>query len=367
MIKEKKHGNIAVLSLLAMFMVTFFYMLNKNGATGSYQGSHRSLFNGMLIIGEIGFNLITIISGYLLVKSEFKWRYFFQNVFYIESFNLLAVAIIGKKSGIELNSIKDVFRYFFPILNGTYWFATIFILLLLLAPFTKRIAELLSQKELKRLLITLLIIFSLIPTYVGIMINNSEAFLYYNRLIWLVTMQYLGAYIGLYGIKLLNRFWKSFIYLIVLTLIFISVLLVMNQNLTLLKTVFPIDTAYFWRPNSFFAVTFSLLIFMMFKGIKLPGSKILSLLSTNIVGCYLLADGYAASFLWKDVLKVNTVLEDTNFIWKMLASTAVVFLIGLIMTLIQTYLFKLLIKIIDLTTVLLTVKHSGGRHTKKVR
>lgn len=350
-----------------MFMVTFFYMLNKSGATGSYQGDHRSLFNGMLIIGEIGFNLITIISGYLLVKSEFKWQYFFQHIFYIELFNLLAVAIIARNDGIELNSIKDVFRYFFPILNGTYWFATIFIVLLLLAPFTKKIAELLPQNDLKRLLVTLLVIFSLIPTYVGIMINNSEAFLYYNRLIWLVTMQYLGAYIGLYGIKFLNRFWKSLLYLVVLTLIFVSVLIVMNRNLTLLKTVFPIDTAYFWRPNSLFSVSFSVLIFMMFKGIKLPAPKILIVLSANTFGSYLLADGYAANLLWKDTLNVTSILDDTNFIWKMLASTAIVFFVGIVLTLIQTYLFKLIIKVVDLATVILTVRHSGGRHTKKAR
>ena len=62
----------------------------------------------------------------------------------------------------------------------------------------------LKKNEYQKLLIIVLSVWCFIPTIFGLFYNSSEMFFFYNRLIWLIMMYFVGAYIRIYSIKIFD-------------------------------------------------------------------------------------------------------------------------------------------------------------------
>ena len=84
---------------------------------------------GLALVSQISVNLFYLLSGYLLIKKKTKNKLL---IFYIEVvfYSVVVFIFLSFMGYIKFDFIKFV-EFLFPILFNKYWFATIFIYLIL--------------------------------------------------------------------------------------------------------------------------------------------------------------------------------------------------------------------------------------------
>ena len=160
-----------------------------------------------------------------------------------------------------------------------------------------------KQSEYKKLLLTVVLFWSIIPTCFGIFYNSTESLLYYNRFIWLVVVYLIGGYIRLYSMQL---FSKHSILLALLS--FASMLLGMlfihkyRYGFSSLGTT---QIAYFWPPNTLPMLILSISVFYIFLNIKMKHIKIINIFASTTLGIYMLHDGILLRYIWDVIFKTK--------------------------------------------------------------
>lgn len=92
-------------------------------------------------------------------------------------------------------------RYLFPLSCGYDWFATVYVVYVLLTPFLNRLGEGLSKGEFGRFLLILFAVFSVIPSVLFFSVDNLGVMGGYS-LLWFIFLHYLTMYIRRCGVML---------------------------------------------------------------------------------------------------------------------------------------------------------------------
>lgn len=115
----------------------------------------------------VAVNCFVLISGWFGIKYSFKKILTLNNTLTFWVFVLGALAIWGGLHEIFLR--KDILMVV-PLITKKYWFITIYVALCLLAPYLNILVDAISRKEFKRLLITCICLFVILPS-VGALFN----------------------------------------------------------------------------------------------------------------------------------------------------------------------------------------------------
>lgn len=180
-----------LLRLIAMFMVVLLHVCNFGGLLQNtffdFKFLPMYIFESFSIVAV---NCFVLISGFFLIKQEFKWNklvsLMLEVIFYV--WLLLLVAIVIKT---PIN-FKMFIKGFFPITSGGYWFVTCYIMLYILFPFINKFIYSLSQKQMHIFAIITILLFS-IWTFVS-SVNKNSTFSGYS-ILWLCVLYYWGSYI----------------------------------------------------------------------------------------------------------------------------------------------------------------------------
>ena len=251
--KKVRKSNIELLRIIAILLIISFHYVYKSEYIYSFDSLsfNEYIFKTFYFFGELGVNLFALITGYFLIKNKFSLKKLIKLILEVDFYYLLLipVSIIFKiDTGLTFISIKDYFLMFFPIILNKYWFITAYLLVYCLSPFLNILINKMSQIEYKRLIIVVVLIWSIIPTFFGLFFNDTETLLYYNRFIWLIIMYIIGGYNRLYSIKFFNN--KKNIYLtalisFVIMLLSILVIYRFRYKFLILGTK---ELAYLWPP-----------------------------------------------------------------------------------------------------------------------
>jgi len=137
-----------------------------------------------------------LVTGYVGVKSDFKLSrmlvLWLQVVFYTL---LITIAFKIVNPG-AITAIAFV-RALLPVVTNQYWYFTSYFGLFFLIPFLNALVSALDKRSFKLLLMTLFMLFSVIPTVTPIDIFRIHGG---YSLIWLAVLYFIGAYIRLYGL-----------------------------------------------------------------------------------------------------------------------------------------------------------------------
>lgn len=109
----------------------------------------NSLFN-------TGVTCFILLSGYFGIRFDLKKLIGLDLM--VIFFTVLGTVALG-----DFGS-KDLIKSCIPVLSRRYWFITCYFVLCILAPFLNQVAERLEREHFRRLLLLLLLVFSLIPT-----------------------------------------------------------------------------------------------------------------------------------------------------------------------------------------------------------
>ena len=194
--KKERNVGLDLLRIISMVMVIVLHYLGKGGLLDSQNTDQISntIYWLMESLSIVAVNCYILISGYFLIKSEFKWKKFFkiwgEVIFYSVIIYIIIISI-----GLVKFNIMDAIRSFMPIITNQYWFVTAYLCLYLLSPFINKLLLNLTKKEFIKLLIILIIIFSVITILPSEMLLDKTGG---YGIIWFICLYCVAAYIRLY-------------------------------------------------------------------------------------------------------------------------------------------------------------------------
>ena len=237
--------------------------------------------------------------------------------------------------------IKGLIKALFPISFERWWFASVYIILYILYPFINILLNSIDKKTYQVLLITLLIIWCILPTFTTKSFSGSN-------LAWFLTLYAVAGYVRLYGFNpkfTLKHYTIMFIVFALITFLSSVIFTILGTKFT----IFGQHATYFFGQNRLPTFLSSLSLFMIFANMKMKNYKLINIISASTFGVYLIHDNnLVRSYLWESVFK-NVSYQNSNLLWiYSIGVCLIVFSLCIIIDLVRKYTIeKLYSKMID--------------------
>ena len=205
-----------LLRILAMCMIISLHYLSKGNVLTSLADSGK--MNAAEVAAWVvealclpAVNVYVLISGYCGRSGSFRMskviRLWGTAIFYSVGITLILgmtgnlTTAQGTMAVSEL-TIYDWMNVVFPVVTEEYWFLTAYLILYLFMPFLNAGMEKISQKDFRRILISLLIFFSVAKSVLPMQLPTDHKG---YDVLWFVCLYLLGGYFGRYGCKVFER------------------------------------------------------------------------------------------------------------------------------------------------------------------
>ena len=205
---EIKSRNIGIdcLRVISMFMVVILHLLGKGGViegTELFKANHYVIW--LIEIGAYcAVNSYALITGYVFINSNYKYSKILTLWLQVAFYSVLITAIV-KVISPETVVMKDIINSFIPVLSKQYWYFTAYFGMFFFIPFLNHLINTMPRKQLFRLIVTIVIIFTLLPTIARKDIFATE---FGFSTMWLMCLYLIGAYIKKYGfIRVRANYW----------------------------------------------------------------------------------------------------------------------------------------------------------------
>lgn len=312
-----RDSSVELLRILSMiFIICSHFCVHGNFETDSMDFSINKIILVNGILGNLGTVIFVMISGYFLSQTNFKIsriiKVMLQVMFYSCTIYFILVAL-----NIIPFSIMGTIKSLFPILFNQYWFATTYVILIILSPYINRLINSFSYKQYVLFLGVILFMWSVVPTFTSQSLGSNE-------ICQFIMFYSIGAFARKYQqITFLNKnkYWIS--------LISAGLLLLSNiaLNLLAIKNSIFNHGSYFYSRHSVLIIALSYGLLLIFVNMKIKNSKIINAISSTTFGIYLIHDNtYIRSIIWNDILRVNEYKYESYLILYLLICTIAVFL-----------------------------------------
>ncbi|VTS21558.1 acyltransferase [Streptococcus pseudoporcinus] len=195
------HYGLDLLRIISMFMIVVTHVLGKGGLRSEVNGQADSYFIVTWIIQVLVYgavNCYALISGY--VGSNSRYRYSkLANIWLQVFFYTFTITLLFSLAGFPV-TLLNWRQAFFPIVSGQYWYMSAYFGLLIFMPLINGGLKVLSDKQLRNLVILIAVVFSILPA----MMNNRVAEFSLSKgfeMTWLVILYIVGAYLRRLDLK----------------------------------------------------------------------------------------------------------------------------------------------------------------------
>lgn len=344
---KKKNANIELLRMLSMLMVVMLHALGKGrllpnlAENGGVNGWIAWILECLSISAV---NIFMLISGYFLIRSEFRIRRLIELVLEVLFYafgSFLICHAFGIDTGNDMNVYNTLFSVF-PIHMDLYWFITSYIVIYMLQPLLKSGVEHMTQKQFGTMLIVLIIFESVFKTVLPVRLEEDE---FGYNVLWFLIVFLAGAYFRYYGFKHLTTSIKgAMTYFTATALIFIEnvALMFVTAKTGRLSEIEGVSTEY----NHIFVLLSAIGIFTAFinaKPMKDGVAKVICALSPMSLGVYLVHENWSFRYNWQSWLGIKGILDVPvpMFIVRVLAAVLAVYVIGTVVDFVRIKLFGL--------------------------
>lgn len=325
----ERKSNMELLRIFSMILIITFHYAYKGGFDfGTELSANMLLIKTCWMFGELGVNLFILTTGYFMVDGKFKWKKLILLLVEVSFYHWLTIGIACKLEIYQLSGLKNIFLSCFPVLLNRYWFITAYIIVYVLSPWLNTLIHAMSQGIYKRFLVTILLLYSIIPTIFGAFYNTTETLLYYNRLIWLVMMYFLGAYIRLYSLSAIQTPKRATALSAIAFIILVLSIIAINKFSAFFAAIGITEPAYFWPPNTVPVVCLSVGVFGLFLNMQCSYHPWINKLGSTTLGIYLLHDGVLNRWLWRTIFQ-NAAHQNSPLLFLHIIITAtIIFALG---------------------------------------
>lgn len=304
-----RESNFELFRIILMLLIIAHHYVVNSGFSQLYDFNH--ITGNMIFLqlfgfaGKIGINCFVFITGYFMIKSQFKFQKLLKLYLEIKFYKFI-IYLLFLAVGYEMFSISGCLKTVFNIAYGAQiGFAGTFIFMYMLIPFIN--AMLLNIN--KRMHLTLIGILVFLYTMISTFLLHDT----YSNLGWMITTYIIAAYVRLYPCKLFEN-KKLYIWgtIISVGLSWLSILVV---DFIGYKIGFRSFYHMVANEHKFLALTCSFSMFMLFKNIKIKQNKAINTIAASTFGVLMIHANSDAmrTFLWQDLLR-NTSYYNSPFL-----------------------------------------------------
>lgn len=315
--KKVRESGIELLRIILIIQVIFLHVGNfgKYGALSSdLGGMYECVYYAQRLICRCPVYVFMIISGYFSVTSKATMKNVFSKGGKIYSqmiFYSLAITAFAVLSGVVDVDFKDIVKSFFPLTSRTWYFISVYLLVLILSPVVNKALNSVSKKDFQILLLVLFFLFSIWQTLavfkpfseiisVGSVIDTTKG----RGLDGFLYMYIVGAYIRLHWKKEEKTEWKylfAFLALAVLD----GLLIYITKETGFLENYSKIVN----NNNAPIEVIQGVFLFLFFRTVKFK-SLAVNFLASQTLGIYMIHEHWLMREIIWDNLFSFTQTED---------------------------------------------------------
>lgn len=337
---KSRESSIELLRIISMILIVFHHFAVHGGFEWdtSDVSVTRFWYNLIIMGGKIGVNIFVLISGYYLVNSERKkvdlykiFKFVGQVWFY--SLVIFIISLIFGWRNIADIGITSFIEALFPITFSQWWFASTYFVLYLIHPFLNKLLFSLDQSLYQKLLLILVVCWSVIPTFTTSLYQS-------NSLLWFITLYAIAGYIRLYG---LNSKFSTKHYAVFLL---ISSFLTYATSIifTILGARWPFFAScvtYFYGQEKITVMLVSISCFMVFATLKMNYHKWINVIASTTFGIYLIHDDpMIRQRLWIYLFKNADYQDSILLIPYSIISVALVFIVCSLIDLLRQFVIE---------------------------
>lgn len=206
-----RNYGIDALRIIAMIMVPILHIIGHGGMLSAVTPFSANYYVVWLIkaFACCAVNCYGLISGYVGYGRKFRY----SNIIYLccqVAFYTLIITGIFAVFVPDSVGIKTIIKAVFPFASGPYWYFNSYFCMFFFIPFFNMLLEKTEKLWLDRLIITILLIFSVLPTIVQTDMTKAD---YGFSPVWLALLYMTGGYIKKYNLAAkISRFKSLFGY-----------------------------------------------------------------------------------------------------------------------------------------------------------
>lgn len=193
-----RESNFELMRIISMFFIVLFHMfISTGGSIINYTTGHtKSIVELLCMIIIVHVNSFILVSGYFQYDKKSSMKKVLK-LLLMAWFYKVVIAIIFYTICKEKFVFLSFLKIISPIEYPGSWFLTVYILLYILSPYINIIINKLNKKEYQKLLITLFVVCSIIPTITDQATFSSTGF----TIVHFVYIYIVGAYLKKYPIS----------------------------------------------------------------------------------------------------------------------------------------------------------------------
>lgn len=330
MVSQKRFINFDLLRVAAMFGIVvlhyfshglyYHFGISSGGTMGLSMSSCNFVVSEIVYeICHIAVNCYVMITGYFMITKSFKLSrlavLWVEVLFYAVSLYAVLCCM-----GFQTFHVKELINAIFPITFKEYWFMTNYMGLLIFAPVLNVFVHHVSQSKylltligLGAISLTLLVKFPLGDTFGGS-----------YGLLWFIFLYLVAGYVRLYA-KTMNRYGRKAIVAVVIAFTYRALLAI------LVSLLHGTDMKPFGFSYNGFVFFFSLYVFLWVRGLTIKENgltRCLVKIAPYTLAVYLISDNaMVRKILWQKMFVWQGMLDDSLFMFKMLAICLIIFTI----------------------------------------
>lgn len=270
-----------------------------------------------------------LISGYFLYKKKFEIKKIFklwlQVWFYSVTLGIVCFVI-----GTEAFSWKSLIKMLFPFTFNQYWFFSTYIVVYFFFPYLNKLIDSLTKKQYQGLIAVSIGIFSVLCTFAHASWLRGA-----NSIPIFIVLYFIGAYFRKYEISMPKR--KTIPLAVATIIIEIASLFVTR---IVCRYIGKDKLVYFVSGYSILPIATSIILFLLFKEIKIKHIKLVSFLSSSVFGVYLFHIGRLQIFLFQQLFDNSVTYETGLFVPQMILAMCSVFGVGIFIDKIRKQIFE---------------------------
>lgn len=333
---ERKYG-IDLLRIISMFMIVVLHVLLRGGILNNVVvlSAQYDVAWIMKIFCMCAVNCYGLISGYVGVNNKFRyykiWVLWLQVAFYTVIINLIYFPAFSDRF-----TIVTWTNPIFPVSTEQYWYFTAYFALFFFMPFYNKLLNVLNEREMKILALTIIGIIVIIPA-----VWQNDIFIVKNgySFLWLSVLYILGGIIK--KLKLEERLSSKAMLLCYFFSILLAVLFKLLGEVFPNKSVNQDLLTYYVSPTMVLAA-FSLLITAVKMNFKSKAAvKLISFFSPLSFSVYLIhTNVWIWTYIMKDAFAGYAELHPVLLFLAATGTAAAIYLICSGIDAIRLYLFK---------------------------
>lgn len=319
--KIERKSNMELLRIVCMIMIILHHYADHGGFVfeNGEITINRIILQAVHLFGKMGICIFVLISGYFMVESAFRWKKVLKLELEVQFYSLICFGLTVLGGEVEF-TWQRLFMSAFPVMSSMYWFVTTYMVLYILSPYINILVHHLDKKQHFRLILFLLVIWSIIPTFLQLDICYSQLGLF-------LLLYLTAAYVRLYpDTRILKYFGKMKSFLLCYGFIFLTVLFL--DFLEYAIPEFSLDMEYFGGQSKITTYLCALSLFAAFLNLNVNQNRWINRIAAATFGVYLLHDNtFISRLLWTEWLNTDALIHSPWLLLNLLGATGCIFVI----------------------------------------